>query len=102
MQDFIEELKAMTTEYGVETNNLCINLAIEIFSDLRNYPPDYTDEQILADMQKNKSKIAMAIAELDQKQGMENQTAHSENGFGRTFKDGLIAYESVVPIMNYA
>ena len=99
MQDFIEELKAMTTEYGVEATSLCVNLAIEKFSDIRNYPSDYTDEQILADMRKNKSKIAMAVVELDSKEGMENQTAHSENGFGRTFKDGLIAYESIVPIM---
>lgn len=100
MEEFIEEIKAMTTEYGVEATSLNITLAIEKFRDLRNYPPSWTDEKILADMQKNKSKIAMAVVELDSKDGMENQTGHSENGYSRTFKDGIIAYEGIIGFAN--
>ena len=96
MEEFIKEIQAMTTEYGVEATSLNITLAIEKFRDLRNYPASWTDEKILADMQKNKSKIAMAAVELDSKDGMENQTGHSENGYSRTFKDGIIAYEGVI------
>lgn len=100
MEEFIEEIKAMTTEYGVEATNLVITLAIEKFRDLRNYPSDWTDEKILTDMKKNKSKIAMAVVELDSKDGMENQTGHSENGYSRTFKDGIIAYEGIIGFAN--
>lgn len=100
MEEFVEEIKAMTTEYGVEATSLNITLAIEKYRDLRNYPASWTDEKILADMQKNKSKIAMAVVELDSKDGMENQTGHSENGYSRTFKDGIIAYEGVVGFAN--
>ncbi len=96
MEEFIKEIQAMTTEYGVEATSLNITLAIEKFRDLRNYPASWTDEKILADMQKNKSKIAMAVVELDSKDGMENQTGHTENGYSRTFKDGIIAYEGVI------
>ncbi len=96
MEEFIEEIKATTTEYGVEATSLNITLAIELFRDLRNYPASWTEEKILADMQKNKSKIAMAVVELDSKDGMENQTGHTENGYSRTFKDGIIAYEGVI------
>lgn len=99
MQDFIEELKAMTTEYGIEATSLCVNLAIEIFSNIRNYPPEYTDEQILADMQDNKAKIAMAIVELDDREGMEGQTSHSENGYSRAFSENIVAYKNVVCIV---
>ena len=51
-------------------------------------------------MQKNKSKIAMAVVELDSKDGFENQTGHSENGYSRTFKDGIIAYEGIIGFAN--
>lgn len=100
MEEFIEEIKAMTTEYGVEATSLNITLAIEKFRDLRNYPADWTEEKILADMQKNKSKIAMAVVELDSKDGMENQTAHSENGYNRTFFNGIMAYKEVIGFAN--
>lgn len=100
MDDFKAELKAITTEYGIEATQLCINLAIEKFKDLRNYPAEYTDEQILADMRNNISKIAMAVVELDTKIGLENQISHSENGYNRVFKDGIIAYGTVTGLIN--
>lgn len=100
MDDFIEEIKSFITEYGVEASNLDVTLAIELFSDIRHYPNSYTDEQKLADMEKNKSKIAMAVIELDAKDGVENQTAHSENGISRTYSKALLAYQSVVGFAN--
>lgn len=100
MQDFINELKALTTGHGVEASELSINLAIETFSDLRNYPPEYTDDMKLSDMRDNKSKIAMAIVEIDSKEGMENQKSHSENGYNRTFAERILAYDKVVSIMD--
>ena len=59
MDKFIEKIKAMTTEYGVTVSELSITLAIETFTDLRNYPSSWNDDKRLADMEKNKSKIAM-------------------------------------------
>lgn len=100
MEEFIEEIKAMTTEYGVEATSLNITLAIEKYRDLRNYPASWTDEKILADMQKNKSKIAMAVVELDSKDGMENQTSHAENGYTEKFDVGILAYRGVIGFAN--
>lgn len=94
---FIVEVQALIIEYGYDdVSNLCITLAIEKFRDIRNYPDSYSDKQMIADMAKNKSKIAMAAIEIDSKVGAENQLSHSENGISRSFKDGIMAYEGVI------
>lgn len=96
MEEFIEKIKAMTVEYGVKTSDLVVSFAIESFIDLRHYPASWSKEQKLADMEKNRSKIAMAAIEIDSKDGAENQLSHSENGIARTFKDGIMAYRDVI------
>lgn len=100
MNDFIATIKAMTTEYGVTTSDLVASLAIEAFADLRNYPHSWSDEQKLADMEKNKAKIAMAAIEIDSKNGAENQLSHSENGISRSYADGIMAYKDVIGFAN--
>lgn len=102
MDDFITEIKEMITEYDAEisVSNLTVNLAIEAFETLRNYPDSWDNEKKLADLEKNKAKIAMAAIEIDSKNGAENQLSHSENGISRTFSDCLMAYKGVVGFAN--
>lgn len=102
MDDFITEIKEMITEYDAEINvsGLTVSLAIEAFETLRNYPDSWDDEKKLADLEKNKAKIAMAAIEIDSKNGAENQLSHSENGISRTFSDCLMAYKGVVGFAN--
>lgn len=87
METFITEIKSILTTYGLNASDLSVALAVEVFRDLRNYPKSYTDEMKLADMENNKSKIAMAAAEIDAKEGVEGQTGHSENGVSRSYGD---------------
>ena len=101
MDEFIADVKSMTTEYlGYEANALVIQLAIELFVSLRNYPPSYTDEMKIADMRNNIAKIAMAAIEIDSKDGAEGQTAMSENGISRTYYNGIMAYKGVIGFAN--
>lgn len=102
MDDFITEIKEMITEYDAEisVSNLTVNLAIEAFETLRNYPDSWDDEKKLADLEKNKAKIAMAAIEIDSKNGAENQLSHSENGISRTYSEYLMAYKGVVGFAN--
>lgn len=101
MDEFIEEIKETTTEYGAEVSNLSISLAIECYTSIRNYPSTYTDEKLLEDMKKSKSKIAMASIEIDSKVGVEGQTAHSENGINRSYGEIYIkAYNDVIGFAN--
>ena len=100
MEEFITKIKSMTTEYGVETSDLVITLAIEQFETIRNYPVSWDETKKLADMEKNKAKIAMAAIEIDSKDGAENQTVMSENGISRTYYNGIMAYKDVIGFAN--
>ena len=100
MEDFIEKIKSMTTEYGVETSGLVVTLAIEQFETIRNYPAHFDEAKKLADMEKNKAKIAMAAIEIDSKDGAENQLSHSENGISRGYYEGIMAYKDVIGYAN--
>lgn len=102
MDDFVEEIRNMIAEYDEEitVSDLVINLAIEAFETLRNYPGSWDGDKILADLEKNKAKIAMAAIEIDSKNGAENQLSHSENGISRNFSEYLMAYKGVVGFAN--
>ena len=99
MDDFITEIKALATTYIDDTSftisTLSVSLAIEKFSDIRNYNSSYTDEQKLSDMENNKQKIAMASVEIESKKGLEGETSHSEIGTSRTYGKTLEAYSTV-------
>ena len=100
MDEFIADVKSMTTEYGVETSDLVVTLAIEQFETIRNYPASFDEAKKLADMEKHKAKIAMAAIEIDSKDGAENQLSHSENGTARSYYDGIMAYKDVIGFAN--
>lgn len=99
MEDFITEIKALTTAYIDDTDftvsTLSVSLAIEKFSDIRNYASSLTDDQKLADMEKHKQKIAMASVEIESKNGTEGQVNHSENGISRGYSDKIQAFSTV-------
>ena len=100
MEEFISNIKSMTTEYGVETSDLVVTLAIEQVETIRNYPASFDETKKLADMEKHKAKIAMAAIEIDAKDGAENQLSHSENGTSRSYYDGIMAYKDVIGFAN--
>lgn len=85
MSGFITVVKEIITEYGIAASDLSVMFAIETYRDLRNYPKSYTDDKILADMESNKNKIAMAAVEIDAKEGIEGQTADTDNGVNRSY-----------------
>lgn len=100
MGKFIEKIKSMTIEYGVETSDLVVALAIEQFETIRNYPASWDEAKKIDDMEKHKAKIAMAAIEIDSKDGAEGQTGMSENGISRTWTDSIMAYKNVVGFAN--
>ena len=96
----VSSLITTTTGYlGYAPKQLAVDLALEIFHDLRDYPSVYTTTQIDADVLRNKSKIVMAIIEIDAKEGIESQISHSDNGTNRSY--GVLptpkAYATVIP-----
>ena len=96
----VSSLITTTTEYlGYAPKKLAVDLALEIFYDLRSYPTTYTSTMIDTDVLKHKTKVAMAIVEIDSKEGIESQISHSDNGTNRSY--GVLptpkSYATVVP-----
>ena len=100
MDVLTESIKILITEYGLEVSDLSILFAIEQFQTIRNYPSSWDEERKIADMEKNKAKIAMAAIEIDAKDGAEGQISHSENGISRTWTDKISAYKDVIGFAN--
>lgn len=101
---FVSQVITNATEYlGYAPKQLTVDMAIEIFADLRRYPSDYTADMILDDKELNIAKISMAVVELDAKIGIEGQISHSENGMARNYGSLLNpkAYANVVQIAHY-
>lgn len=100
MDNFKAEVQALIIEYGyTDVANLCVNLAIETYQGIRNYPDSFTEAEKILDMEKSISKIAMAAIEIDAKVGVENQTEHSESGITRKYSKNLLAYATVIPFV---
>lgn len=100
MEQFVEKIKSKTTEYGAEVSNLAVDLAIEQFETIRNYPASWDESKKLADMEKHKATIAMAAIEIDAKDGAEGQLSHGESGISRSYYDGIMAYKDVIGFAN--
>lgn len=96
MDEFTAKVKAIATQYDSTVSDLAVGLAIEIFKDIRHYPSSFEEEKVLSDLNRNINKIAMASVEISSKEGVENQTAHTENGVTRTYVEGLMAYREIV------
>lgn len=77
---------------------LLIKLAIKNVRKYRNYPDTYTEEMISGDMQKHYGIIFSAVRNAWNKQGVEGEKSHSENGMSASFIDEPEWYSGVIPI----
>lgn len=101
MEEFFALIEEHIKEYGYsDVKKLCVSLAIEKFKDLRRYPKSYSDAMVIADLNQNSSKIAMAAIEIDAKVGVENQLQHNDNGTNRTYSNSIMAYSDVIGFVN--
>lgn len=66
-----------------------------------HFPSHFTDANILADLEKCKSTLAMACVEVYAKAGAEGEKSHSENGISRTYSDTWIPESLLNKLPNY-
>lgn len=96
----------LITELGIKDNaeisalNIKVKNAIREVKRARNYPSHYTDEMISNDLENYYSNIK-DIALYDYNQiGAEGETAHSENGTSRTWKDRKECFNGIIPFVH--
>lgn len=84
------------TERSVACLSSKIKNALREVRGKRNYPDDFTEEQILKDLEKHYSNIReLALYDYNQIGG-EGQTQHRENGVDRVWKSRLECLNGVV------
>lgn len=107
---FVDDVKDKAQLYLTEVDDMAditpstmvIDFAIEKFCQKRNYPSNYTEEKILADMKKHLSTIAMAVVDIYMKSGAEGEVMHDENGIRRTYENAYISdslFADVLPFV---
>lgn len=95
--DLTVELQDEPTFVSSKLNQKVINAIREVVR-ARNYPSNYTEEQINTDLYRYYSNIRN-IALYDYNQiGIEFQTSSSENGISRTYMSREKLFSGIIPI----
>lgn len=72
--------------------------AIEDVKQARNYPGEYTEQQIERDLYKYKGKIKNIALYDYNKDGVQGQKSHSENSVSRTYEDRNSYFSGILPL----
>lgn len=86
----IKEFPTSIVDYVIEfTRNGC------------HFPKHFKEKDIVEDLEKGKSALAMACIDIYSKIGAEGQVAHSENGVSRTYESSWITFDLLSNFPNY-
>lgn len=88
ISDLSEELISEPTFNASILKQKVISAIREVY-DLRNYPDSYTDTQVQKDLYRHYSKIRKRALYDYNQEGIEGQSAHSENSVSRTYTDRI-------------
>lgn len=92
----------METGTEIETFPISIvDFVIEQVSNSCHFPPHFTEKNIVKDLEKGKSVLAMACAEIYAKSGAEGQIMHTENGITRMYEKSWITPSLLSHFPNY-
>lgn len=106
-----DSIREKVTEYfndipelkGQEPSKLLIDFVIEKYKQQRNFPSNFTENQIEDDIQRHISTIAMAVVDLKVKEGAEGESSHSENSISRSYENAYISssiFNDVLPYVH--
>ena len=66
-----------------------------------HFPKYYTEEQMVADLERCKNSLAMACNDIYAKAGAEGQNSHSENEISRAYDSSWITPKLLSGLPNY-
>lgn len=90
------------TDADVETfPQSIVDFVIEYATEYCHFPKHYSEDDIAAALQRNKSSLAMACQEVYSKAGAEGQLSHSENSISRSYKTAWITPDILYGLPNF-
>lgn len=78
-----------------------VDFVIEYAIRFCHFPKNFTEKQIVFDLEKCKNTLAMACNDIYAKVGAEGQTSHSENGVSRSYEGAWITVDLLSVLPNY-
>lgn len=106
--ELTEYVRGKALEYVTETGETIssfplsiVEFVIEHISNNCHFPSHFTEKNIVSDLSKGKSSLAMACVEIYAKVGAEGQKSHSENGISRTYDSSWISPSIYNAFPNY-
>lgn len=78
-----------------------VDFVIEHVSQQCHFPAHFKEANIVADLEKGKSTLAMACVDVYAKIGVEGQTGHTENSVNRQYDSAWITSDIISQFPNY-
>ena len=96
-KDYLEETGETIEKFPASI----VDFVIEYVSNNCNFPQHFKEDNIVADLEKGKTSLAMACVDIYAKVGAEGQTSHGENGISRSYQSSWITFDIVSHFPNY-
>lgn len=97
-RDYLSETGTRLDKFPTSIVDFVIEYAI---AEQCHFPKHYTEEQMVADLERCKNSLAMACNDVYAKAGAEGQTSHSENGTSRSYDSSWISPKLLSGLPNY-
>ncbi len=78
-----------------------VDFVIEYVVNGCHFPKHFTERNIVYDLERGKSSLAMACVDIYSKAGAEGQTSHGENGVSRSYESSWITFDLISHFPNY-
>ncbi len=97
-KQYLKETGEIIENYPVSI----VDFVIEFASNNCHFPKNFTERQMVSDLERCKNTIAAACNDIYAKAGAEGQTSHSENGVSRSYDSAWITVNLLANLPNYA
>ena len=78
-----------------------VDFVIEYVINACHFPKHFTEKNIVCDLERGKSSLAMACVDIYAKSGAEGQTSHGENSISRSYQSAWITFDLISFFPNY-
>lgn len=96
--DLTEELSVEDVNFSAKLLSVKVKNAIREVKEARNYPSDYSEGQIIADIRKFYGHCRNIALNDYNKVGVDFEESHSENGISQKYTDRAKLFRGIVPI----
>lgn len=96
-KQYVEENEGKLDKFPISI----VDFVIEYATNECHFPKNFTERDIVYDLERGKNSLAMACVDIYAKVGAEGQTSHGENGVSRSYQKSWITFDLISNFPNY-